>query len=251
MMPEGRTAAPQRSLLQRAHRAYANAAKHILPAFKRDVVRDVPPERARAVVVSFYMANMPAEVVAAQRDVLIRLTPDNVAIVQVRTRLRHDDSIDLFLSRSPYRAFVILDIDCVPVSATAIADLLTRAEAGALAGAVQRTNHKQNDAHLFVAPSCLAMTRETYDALGRPSFRKTQRGDVAEEVTYVAEQRSVPVDFLWPTHSEDAIWELRDGMRYGHGTTFEKAFWHAFEIRHPEHHRRFITHCEDILRGAA
>jgi hypothetical protein len=250
MMPEGSTATPRRSFLQRAHRAYSNAAKHLLPAFKTDVVRNVPPERARAVVVSFHMANLPAEVVAAQRDVLVRLAPDDVAIVQVRTRLRHDDSIDLFLSRSPYRAFVILDIDCIPVRPTAVSDLLGRAETGALAGAVQRTNHRQNDAHLFVAPSCLAVTRDVYDALGRPSFRKTQRGDVAEEVTYVAEHRGVPIDFLWPTDSEDVIWELRDGKRYGHGTTFEDAFWHAFEIRYPEHHRRFITRCGEVLRSA-
>jgi hypothetical protein len=247
----GPASTPQRSLPQRIRRAWANAAKHVLPAFRTDVARHVPPEKARAVIVSFYMANVPAEVVAAQRDVLMRLAPDDVAIQQVRTRLRHDDSIDLFLSRSLYPAFVILDIDCIPVSATAISDLLARAEAGALAGAVQRTLHKENDAHLFVAPSCLAITRETYDALGRPSVRKTQRGDVAEEVTFVAEARGVPVDFLWPSHSDDAIWELRDGKRYGHGTTFEHAFWHAFEIRYPEHHRRFIARCEDVLRSAA
>ena len=87
--------------------------------------------------------------------------------------------------------------------------------------------------------------------MGNPEFASTKRGDVAEELTYAAEKAGVPVDLLWPVSSDDSIWALTGGKRYGHGTTYEGGFWHAFQIRLREHQAKFIARCATFLQDAA
>ncbi len=219
------------------------------PPLSSEPVPTPPPEKARAVVVSFYMPNMPRRVVAAQRRMVKRYLPPDVAFRQVRTIRSHENALDHFVSTNRYRVVQVLDIDCVPVSATAIEDTLSKAEAGMLAGVIQRSGHIENNNHLYVSPVCMAFSMDTFERLGRPSFRRTARGDVGEELTYVAESRGVQTDMLWPSHSEDMVWELVPGTRYGHGTTYADAYWHAFEIRKPEHHARFVARCDSFLRS--
>jgi hypothetical protein len=144
---------------------------------------------------------------------------------------------------------VFLDIDCVPVAEGAIERLLDYADQGELAGSVQRANHIENDNHLYVAPSCMALTRETYSKLGEVDFESTPRGDVGEELTYRAEESGVPVRLLWPVSSDDLVWNIVDGKRYGHGTTFEGGFWHAFQIRMPRHQDDFVRRCDTFLHN--
>jgi hypothetical protein len=217
------------------------------PPLNADPLPDVKPEDARGVVVSFYMPNISRAVVAAQRRLLKRFTPPDVAIRQVMTTRKHEHAINHFMDTTPYRAVLILDIDCIPIRQGAVEGVFARAEQGHLVGAVQRANHIQNGGHLYVAPCCLALSQATYDRLGRPRFDSTPRGAVAEELTYTAETIGVPVDFLWPTHSDDNVWTLSEGITYGHGTIYDHSFWHAFEIRFRYHQRRFVARCEEFL----
>jgi hypothetical protein len=210
----------------------------------------VPPDKARGVVVSFYMPNISRTVVAAQRRLLKRFTPPDVAIEQVRTTRKHEHAINHFMDTTAYRAVLILDIDCVPIRSGAIEDVFARIERGHLVGAVQRADHIRNNDHLYAGPFCVALSQQTYTALGRPKFDSTPRGDVGEELTYAAERLGVPVDLLWPTHSDDHIWRLADGKTFGHGTTYEDSFWHAFQIRFRSHQRRFVQRCDAFLAGS-
>jgi hypothetical protein len=217
------------------------------PPLNADPLPDVKPEDARGVVVSFYMPNISRAVVAAQRRLLKRFTPPDVAIRQVMTTCKHEHAINHFMDTTPYRAVLILDIDCIPIRQGAVEGVFARAEQGHLVGAVQRAVHIRNDGHLYAGPFCVALSQQTYSRLGRPRFDSTPRGDVGEELTYAAERAGVPTDFLWPTHSDDAIWELADGRVYGHGTTYDGGFWHAFQIRFTTHQRRFVDRCDAFL----
>jgi hypothetical protein len=125
--------------------------------------------------------------------------------------------------------------------------MFERAERGCLVGAAQRANHIDNNEHLYAAPFCLALTRTAYDALGRPSFVETSRGDVGEELTYIAEERGIPVELSLPIASDDHQWVLTDGVRFGSNTYYDSGFFHAFQIRMLRHQADFVAKCEDIL----
>lgn len=211
---------------------------------------DPPPETARAVIVSFYMGNIRRGVVAAQREALKRFLPEGVAVRQICTRLKHGAAIDAFLAETRYAVVVVLDIDCIPIADGALERLIASAEAGALVGTVSCANHLDNGHHLFVGPFGMALSTDLWTRLGKPSCVATPRGDVAEELTYAAEAIGAPIDVLMPIASADQIWELPNGLRYGHGTTYEGGLWHAFEIRHRTHQAAFIDKARAFLAAA-
>lgn len=222
-----------------------------LPPLSADPLPELTPDTARGVVVSFYMPNISRAVVAAQRKVLKKFVPRNVAIQQICTLKSHEDALNNFMRTTPYRTVLVLDIDCIPIREGAVDAVFSRAERGALVGAAQRANHIDNNAHIYAAPYCLALTKATYRQLGEPRFDSTPRGDVAEELTYAAEQYNIPLELLWPLASDDDVWELTQGKRYGHATTYEEGFWHAFQIRFPEHQRAFVERCDQFLRASS
>lgn len=212
----------------------------------------VPPERARGVVFSMYKCNISRRVVAAQRQMLLRYVPADVAIVQLCSPQSHPQALNAFVRGTAYRTVVLLDIDCVPLRRGAIELLMDLAEAGNLAGASARTSHIQNNQHVFAGPYCMAFTMETYRKLGSPDFTETARGDVGEELTYAAEAKGVPVKLLWAVSTdEEYLWDLKDGLRFGRGTTFEGGFWHAFMIRYLENQRGFVTRVQRMLQESA
>ncbi|MET0606358.1 MAG: hypothetical protein ABWZ80_07865, partial [Beijerinckiaceae bacterium] len=68
--------------------------------------------------------------------------------------------------------------------------------------------------------------------------------------TYVAEERGVPVDLMWPTSCDVPMWRLDDRHRFGHGTTYDDGFWHAFQVRMRSHQRAFVKRCDEFVAGA-
>ena len=148
-------------------RGTIDAAKVLLgdsfqPPLSIDPLPVVLPDAARGVVLSIYMPNISRRVVAAQRRLLKALAPRDVAIAQIATTKRHADVLTEFLRTTPYRAVLILDIDCVPTQPGGIEHLLDLANEGQLAGTVNRANHIENGNHLFVAPFCLAISTNVY-----------------------------------------------------------------------------------------
>lgn len=213
--------------------------------------RQIDRQTARRAIATFYMPNISYRVVEAQRRLLQAFSPPDIAIEQVITMEKHGAAMDRFMRTTNYQSILFLDIDCVPVRPRSIEAMFERAERGCLAGAAGRANHIDNNAHLFAAPYCLALTRTTYNSLGRPSFLETSRGDVGEELTYIAEERGVPVDLSWPIASDDNQWALTDGVRFGLNTYYDNGFFHAFHIRKRFHQTEFIARCAEILGGPA
>lgn len=158
-----------------------------------------------------------------------------------------------------YETILMLDIDCVPLSTEALEYTFQQAEEGKLIGNVQRSNHIENNKHTYVAPSALCITRETFEKLGRPSFKTSNRGDIAEELTYLAEQKGIEIEKFMPKSYESLPfaggkpWSLGDGEpEYGIGTTFinknnKEMFYHLFESRVHKFNDLFFLKCAQLL----
>lgn len=164
-----------------------------------------------------------------------------------------------------HQVVIILDIDCIPLSKHAFEYYAKNALAGSLIGNAQRTNHLQNNQHVFAAPSASAISKNTYVKIGAPSALETDRSDVLEEYTWAAEATGVNVMKLMPLKydappqrydwekSQPPYWDLADGMpKYGMGTTYGneeqgELFWHNFQIRMPGQEERFWNKCEEVL----
>lgn len=165
---------------------------------------------------------------------------------------------ELFFTKN-YDSVLILDIDCVPTNAEALDYIFAEAERGKLVGNIQRSNHLQNNQHVYVAPSCLCLTRETFLKLGTPSFRITNRGDIGEELTYLAQNQSIEVEMFMPSNYEQLPygdsepWNLQDGMaKYGIGTTFvnslgQEMFYHLFQSRLNYFSKLFFDKCARLV----
>lgn len=158
-----------------------------------------------------------------------------------------------------YDTILILDIDCVPLSTQALEYTFERAENGILVGNVQRSNHIDNDKHVYVAPSCVALTWELFNELGNLSFAPTNRGDIGEELSYKAETLNKKIEMYLPSSYEqfpyqmNEPWDLNDELpKYGIGTTFvnqnnQEMFYHLFQSRLGVFNHLFYEKCSKLL----
>lgn len=162
-----------------------------------------------------------------------------------------------------YDTILMLDIDCIPLNTRALEYSFLRAEQGVLIGNVQRSNHIENNRHIYPAPSCITITKNMFERLGRPSFDVTYRGDIGEELCYLAEEKGIEIEMFMPQSFEELAqgynkreaWNLRDDQpKYGIGTTFvdkdgNEMFYHLFQCRLNIFNHRFKNKCKHILKG--
>lgn len=157
-----------------------------------------------------------------------------------------------------YDIILVLDVDCIPLSTESLEYTFKRASEGALIGNVQRSCHIKNDEHLYVAPSCMGISKDTYEKYNDLKFAITDRGDIAEEYTYLAEEKNIDVEMFMPSSFErrprhGTIWNLGENKEeYGIGTVFskddgEEMFFHLFESRLSIWNSIFYDKCENIL----
>ena len=91
-----------------------------------------------------------------------------------------------------------LDIDAVPVHEYAIDEIIAQAADMKLIGNAQRSGHIENNQHVFCAPSVVAMHKDVFEKIGKPSAMPNERGDVCEEWTYKAEEHGIRILKLLP-----------------------------------------------------
>lgn len=236
----------------------------------------------KACIASYFMPNINPKTVELQRRVVEKFNVSNHQHIMIKGEIPHGLFMDYIwtLNGSPvatlekqsikteldFDVVLFLDIDCIPVSESAIDYYLSEALSNQkLIGNAQRSGHIQNDNHLFAAPSALALSRSNFEKIGKPSALETSRGDVAEEYTYAAENYDVKVDILLPTKYDRDVyrydweqdkrpyWTLENNLpNYGLGTTYgdEKLgdlFWHNFQIRVDGQQEKFWDKCEKLL----
>jgi hypothetical protein len=234
-------------------------------------------------IVTYFMGNILDKTPEMQRKVIEKYNKSKVPLYQVKGAPSHGQFIDYFWSVNgagpdytkeanikqelEHDVILILDIDCIPLNENSIDYYLEQAAAGKLIGNIQRSNHIENDQHVFAAPSAVAISKETYVKIGRPPAQETPRSDVAEEYTWAAEANNVPVELVMPLSyakaphkygwekDQNPWWALKDGMPvYGIGTTFGneqfgEMYYHNFQIGHPGNQEMFWERCEKALNA--
>ena len=171
-----------------------------------------------------------------------------------------DFGLNCLFDQENYDTVLILDVDCVPLSSNALKYTFEQAESGKLVGDIQRSNHLQNNEHVFIGSSCFCLTRQVYNDFGKLSFACTDRGDIGEEYTYRAEQSGYPLEMYMPKSFQAAphgcqSWPLKTGMpHYGIGTTFvnkdgDEMFYHLFESRTNLNVELFLEKCNSIMES--
>ena len=221
-------------------------------------------------IVSIFMRNIDQQLVALQQQVVKKFNKSNVAHYPVLTDAppgyTMDKLVDMLEERG-HDAIMFLDIDAVPLSDTAIDYFFEQAYAGKVIGDAQRSNHIENNQHVFAAPHNVTFTIANYRKCKNPSFLPNYRGDVGEELTFAAEENNIPVEIImplrydappirmdWEPKNAPPYWDLADGMpKYGIGTTFgtegNEMFWHMYQSFYPGQSERFTKKCEGLLNG--
>ena len=180
-------------------------------------------------IVALYWDNIDRRVVEAQRAVFAHFGYE--IDQRERTGLDHGDFLDGFMAElGPDDAALLTDIDCFPLNREIVARAFAAAREGAIFGCAQSTNHIDPD-RLFVAPMFMAISRKTWDALGRPSFRPDAENDVAQRLNDIARERGVKIEMLYPWGAIVPKWRLGDVGLYGLGTFYRGGVFHLFESR--------------------
>jgi len=180
-------------------------------------------------IVSLYWDNIDRKTVDAQRNVFAHF--GLVIDQRERTGLDHGDFLDAYMAEiGEDDVALLVDIDCFPLNREIVDRAFAAARAGRLFGCAQSTNHIDPD-RVFVAPMFMAISRRTWDALGRPSFRPDPTHDVAQRLNAIAEAAGVGVERLDPWGCIVPKWRLADIALYGIGTFYRGGVFHLFESR--------------------
>jgi len=221
-------------------------------------------------IASIFMKNIDAKILELQKKVVEKYNLSKIPHYHIYTEAppgyTMDKLVDM-LEEKKHDAIMFLDIDCLPLENNALNYFFENAYMGKVIGSAQRSNHIQNNQHVFCAPHNITFTIEMYRKLGNPSFMPNYRGDVAEELTFRARESNISIEILmplrydappirmdWEPKDAPPYWDLADGMpKYGIGTTFgtesNEMFWHMYQSFHPGQTERFLKKCEELLNG--
>ena len=180
-------------------------------------------------IAALYWDNVDTRVVAAQKRVLAHfgLNIDQ----RERTKLDHGVFLDSYmLELDEDDVALFLDIDCFPLNREIVDKAFDAARAGRIFGCAQSANHIDPD-DIYAAPMFLAISKRTWEALGRPSFRSDAETDIAQRLNKIALANGVAVDLLYPWGSIVPKWRLGDVALYGIGTFYRGGVFHLFEGR--------------------
>jgi hypothetical protein len=180
-------------------------------------------------IVTLYWDNIDRRVVDAQRAVFahFQLTIDQ----RERTGTNHGEFLDAYMAEiGEDDVALLMDVDCFPLNREIVDKAFAAARDGRIFGCAQATNHIDPD-RLYVAPMFMAISRKTWDRLGRPSFRPDAQNDVAQRLDGVARAAGVEIEMLMPWGAIVPKWRLGDVGLYGLGTFYRGGVFHLFESR--------------------
>ncbi len=133
-------------------------------------------------IASIFMNNVQPKMVELQKQVVAKYNKSKIFHYQVLTEappgFTMDKLVDM-LEKRGHDAIMFLDIDALPLNENAFDYFFEQVYSGKVIGSAQRSNHIQNNQHVFAAPHNVTFTVELYRKLGNPSFMPNYRGDVA------------------------------------------------------------------------
>lgn len=177
-----------------------------------------------------------------------------IPVTYHNTNTDHGKWMDAIFRKTAADIMVILEPDCIPLYKNAVPDAISYAAGNnTFIGIAQVSNHIRPTSHVYAAPAFYVMPVSVYNSLGRPSFRRNRKSDIAEKLSYVAEKRGKRYRALFPTHFErepyGGIWPLGPLGYYGIGTVFNNSIYHLYHSRMAENIELFIKRCDEVING--
>ena len=199
---------------------------------------------AQTTAITFHNGNIDSDVLTWQKKVFDYF---KIPLKQIHTNLSHDVAIEYYLMSEKPKVFLLFDIDCVPLKYSAYDKAIIKAEQNILFGARQHASHIPNSKD-YIAPCYMAFSFDLYKQLGYPSTRITNKADSAANITYVAYERDVDIEFVEVTNCVKPKWKFDDGSMFGNGTTYGNLVYHQFEINSNRGVIDFVNKCKSIIK---
>lgn len=105
--------------------------------------------------------------------------------------------------------------------------------------------------HPYASQACLCLSLDLYRALGSPSCDWSPRGDTAEELSYLCEERGYTLALQYPSHSDEPYTvALSQSCRYGRSIIYgPNLTYHETRADLPEHTERFVAMAQLVIEG--
>lgn len=171
-----------------------------------------------------------------------------------KRRAHHGPWMDEVLRVTNADVIGFFDNDCIPLRPAVVQQTVRYVlRHKTFFGLAQASNHIGTKAHVFAAPAFFVIPKQVWLDLGSPSFAQTPRSDVAEEVSYIAEEKGLRYRAYFPTHFDaeptEGVWRLGNYGFYGVGTVFGDAVYHLYEGRKKQNVDLFVRRCEEVVNG--
>lgn len=197
---------------------------------------------------SLYWSNICNEQVQAHKSVFSKL---EIPINYHETNMPHGAWMDSVCNKAESDLIGFFDIDCVPINKDLIIKAWTHASLhDNFIGIAQASNHIGLKNHIFAAPAFFIISKNCWNKL-QVSFSENKRSDVAEELSYRAEELGINYRCIYPTHYErdpsEGKWRLGNYGFFGIGTVFGNYCYHLYQGRTGLYTKNFIETCSKII----
>lgn len=195
---------------------------------------------------SLYWNNISPAILQGQAAVFAKLGLD--LRQEQHDRKAHGTWMNEVINRhQPNDVIVFCDIDAFPLNAQAYHEAVKSARNGAVFGLSQFSNHKKNS-EVYAGPMFMAFTKATWQALGSPNLKSSERFDAAEVLSARAREQQVALVLQPPTSCIVSKWALGSEGVFGIGTFYGKnEFFHLFESRFLAYECLFSMVVSDVL----
>ncbi len=164
--------------------------------------------------------------------------------------LSHGQSLDYILHNSDHQYYVFFENDSIPLKEDIIQIIFDKIKDNrTIFGQAQQSNHKMVNGtyqHVYAGPGCLAFSRKLWEDLGKPSLDHNERGDTAEELTWVAKEKGYNICFVYPSEVYDKNVDLDNGLKFGLGNVFGNLFYHSMQQSNPKSTELFLEKCKSL-----
>lgn len=201
-------------------------------------------------ICTLYWENTPVEMINAHKKVTEHF---DLPVNYYTQSIPHGLWMDAICEQSESDVIGFLDGDCVPLSRDAIFDAIKYVSSNdTFLGVAQASNHIHPKTHIYAAPAFFFVTKSCWKKVAT-SFAETTRSDVAEEFSYVAEEKGIRYRALYPTYFEgepvEGVWPLSNYGYYGIGTVFGNSCYHLYQGRMGNNLEKFQTRCDQIVNN--
>tara|TARA_R110002051_G_scaffold325745_2_gene430761 strand:- start:1824 stop:2555 length:732 start_codon:yes stop_codon:yes gene_type:complete len=147
--------------------------------------------------------------------------------------VRHGDFLDEISKSEDVDYIVFFDIDAIPLKEDFLKILIKKAHGKQCILGIEQKSNRINfeNAERYAGPACFVISKNVYNLLGEPSYNETDRSDCGEELSWIAREKGIEVNYIEFTNCAIPMWKLKDNVKFGIGSEYEGLIFHNFQAR--------------------